>query len=871
MIRRLISVAPAAILSICALAGALGGSLDASTQPQPTFKSGVDLVRFDVRVVDSNGRPITDLKADEIEIIDKDTRLPIVLFQRVTEPADSYIEDAIRATTAEVSSNSAFPRGHLYILLFDQQHITPGNEQRARAAAEQFIRRRVRPSDRVALFGIPGPGPQLGFTADKRRVLQQLSAIRGHYERVPTGTFNIARFAAHRIVQGDEKLIVETLDRLTRDGTIDIASALTDAGGTGRGGGAAGGDDPRAARRLLIENARTIVNQSDAESRQFLQRLADVIASFRDIEGRKSVIFFSEGFVPDNLSRELEAVAAAAAQSYCVFYSFDLNQRIGSANEAYAPETTLAEEVQARLAPLSTLAVETDGALVIDAAARSGEELEKLAAQAQDYYLVGFTPSEDARLNRGKYRRVEVKVNRPGARVSARTGYTVAPETVVTDKRRSIDTILGAPFVQQGLKLEYTTYAMKGAEDGQQRVVLSLKADLPVRSTTADVADVVFVVRDVRDGRVVASGTDAIPLPKEAKPGSPLGTGGWRVQFSVPPGSYLMRTVVREPGGLTGSADRRLELRALDGPDVAVSDLVLGSAIGGLPVRAQAYTDDGLVGVLETYARTPVQMEQLEVTVELRTPTGEVVSRTKADLAAPEQEANGISRRANISLPLQNVRAGSYVAHAIVRARGEVVGERTRQVDVLAGEAPTGTDGGLAAGMTATWRPLDVVRGDLARKYIASLGVQARNTPAAEAAAHAAANRWEQVEAQVRSATEPPAVTNALRGLALFVREEYAGAAEALTQASTAAPADALTAFFLGWAHEGAGNKPAALSAWRRAAHLDPTMVSAHLALADGYLRLSQPALAVQALQAGLTAVPSSTELLAKLQQIERR
>jgi hypothetical protein len=47
--------------------------------------------------------------------------------------------------------------------------------------------------------------------------------------------------------------------------------------------------------------------------------------------------------------------------------------------------------------------------------------------------------------------------------------------------------------------------------------------------------------------------------------------------------------------------------------------------------------------------------------------------------------------------------------------------------------------------------------------------------------------------------------------------------------------------------------------------------VSAHLALADGYLRMGQPALAVQALKAGLTALPSSPELLAKLEQIERR
>ena len=203
----------------------------------------------------------------------------------------------------------------------------------------------------------------------------------------------------------------------------------------------AGSDDSSASvsRRVARENARGIVTQTDAASRQFLQYLADVMVGFRDIEGRKTVVLFSEGFFQDNLTRELEAVAAAAAQSYCVFYAFDLNNRGPAVNEAYASETTLATEIQSRIAPMSTLAVETDGMMVIDASARAGDALNLIAEQAQDYYLIGFTPSEDARLNRGKYRRVSIKSKRAGTRVSARTGYTVTPDRTLADAgRRSI-------------------------------------------------------------------------------------------------------------------------------------------------------------------------------------------------------------------------------------------------------------------------------------------------------------------------------------------------------------------------------------------------------------------------------------------------
>ena len=834
---------------------------------QTTFKSGVDLVRFDVRVVDEAGRPITDLKPEELIIKEGDTTLPLMLFQRVTEPAESYVDAAMRAVTAQVSSNDAFPRGHLYILIFDQEHITPGNEQRARMAAEQFIRARVRPSDRVALYGIPGPGPEIGFTADKARAIHQLDSIRGAHQRTVSTPFGtMAIYEAHRLVQGDVKLVADILERNAGQAGLDVANVeLAGAGGRG----AADGEDPSITSKLLVENARVIVNQTDGASRQFLQRLADVIAQFRDIEGRKTVVLFSEGFFQDNLSRELEAVAAAAAQSYCVFYTFDLNQRAGFIGDAHVSDTVLASEVQAKIAPLSTLAIETDGLMVIDAANRSDKALDRIADAAQDYYLVGFPPSMEARASRGRYRRVNVTVTRPGARVSARTGYALAPEATPADRKRALSTVLGSPFAQQGLRIDYTTYVMKAAEAGQHRVILSLNADLPIRSGPGDAADVLFVARDVRDGRVVASGSDTVPLPAEARPGSPLGSGAYRVQFNVPAGDYMMRMVVREPGGLVGSADRRIDVRPLGGPDVTASDLVIASALGGLPARPRAYTEDGLMGMLEAYGRTPQQLERVAARMELRRAgDGAVVTHVMADLRETEQdESGGVTRKATFVLPLGEVSPGNYIAHAMITAGGETVAERTRQVEVLAGAVPPMPDS-PAAPVVA---PIEIARGDLGRKYVASLAQRAQGTPLAEAAGRAAAGRWEEVDLSLRraSANDTSAAAHALRGLTSFVRENYAEAATALQQ-SLDAEENALTAFFLGWAQDGAGNTRGALSAWRVATHLDPSLVSAHLALADGYLKISERALAVQALRSGLAALPESAEIQSRLHQLEQ-
>ena len=537
---------PSRRLLIASAVSVLATQLSAQNAPQPpVFRSGTDVVRLDVRVFDEAGRAISDLKADEIQITEGGSPRPVLFFQHVDEPRANYVEAAVRAVSAEVTSNQGSPKGHLYILVFDQHHITTGNEQRARRAAEAFINRRVRPSDRVAVYGIPGPGPQVGFTADRARAIAELQRVRGAYERIvttPLGTMTLHE--AYEITRGNPRVTSKCCHASAPNKRVISELVVTHP--QRRAFARHGGEDPAVTQRLLLENARTVVAQADAEARGFLQRMADLIQQYQAIEGRKTVVLFSEGFSQQNVSRELELVAAAAAQSYSVFYALDLNRRESDLREATAPTSAPATEIQERIEPLGSLAVETDGMLVIDAASYLDTALDRLADQAQSYYIVGFEPAAGA--GRDSYRRVKVAVTRPGARVSTRTGYAVGPDTSTLDRRRTIDAALAAPFVQRGVRVEYTTYLMRSPDARSERVFLALTAELPVRNTTADRADVVFVVRDTQNGRVAASGTDTLPLPARTSAGGATGTAQYRVHFELPPGTYLMRALVREPG-----------------------------------------------------------------------------------------------------------------------------------------------------------------------------------------------------------------------------------------------------------------------------------------------------------------------------------
>jgi VWFA-related protein len=819
------------LLLFCALATAF--IAQGTPQPAPVFTAGIELVRLDIRVTDGQGRPIADLRQDEVEIVENGEHRPVVFFQHIEEPAESYLEVASRTVAGEVSTNQGAARGHLYVLVFDQLHILPGNEQRVRLAAQRFVETRLRPGDRVALFALPGPGPQIAFTSDARRIAAELMKVRGLAQPQAFGALgSMTLNEAFQIARGNEQILQRVADRFQSQAAPTDIQRRADSSAPG------GNATPFVA--LVKEDARRIADIADGETRRFLALFADVLRPLRAIEGRKTILFVSEGFYADRLARELDDVAAAAAESYSVINALDVNRRGPDIMENEPAIADQAAGIHDRTTPLGSLAAETGGTLILDASQHADQAFAAVGDQSQDYYLVGFAPGNRALKGRGAYRPVTVRVRRSGAQVSTRSGFTLADAAARMDRHQALDRAMSAPFSLQGLPIQYTTYVLRGSTTGLHRIILSLAVELPIDTRYHNQpADVVFVVRSAAGGGVAASGHDVIRLPDRRTAASTTGTGTYRVQFEVPPGDYLMRAVVREPGGLVGSADRRFTVRALEGPALTSGDLVLSSMRGDLPVRATAYTNDGLSGVLELYGRTTDQLLDARVTVDL-VPIGQsnrAVSAV-ADLQEIRTIGGGAAREARIDVPLQGLTPGMYVARARVTVGADTMTEVVREVEIRPGKRATTTD---ETG-EGEFNPSEVVNGALAREYADAL-----------------------------RAAAGPGTVDALRGLDRLAARDYPAAIAAFEASLTATSTNGAAAFFLGWAFHGAGDDRRAISAWRRAVFTDPALVPAHLALADMYLRLSQPALAIQALRAGLTALPRSPELLDRLSRLERR
>jgi VWFA-related protein len=844
----------------------------------PVFRSGVDLVRLDIRVTDDDGQPIADLRPDEVQIKEEGTPRPVLLFQHVEAPHGTYSEAAARTIAAQVSTNQGSPRGHVYALVFDETHIMPGHEQRARLAAERFLRTRVRSGDRVALYALPGPGPQIEFTPDVSRVVGALKAVRGAGEETGTGTMGTMRtYEAYEIARGNSQI-------LERQATLVSQNLLaSDTRSTVSKRPNPLIDDPQDLRRTLLEDARSLVTHADGETRRFLVAFADVVRTLRSIDGRKAVILFSEGFQTDNVTHELEDVAAAAAQSFSVVYAMNLNPNRVEASDETPRGGERMTEIRDRLQSLGSLTAETAGTLVADADAQLDRALARIAEATEDYYLVGFTPASSDEGDRHRYRRIQVIVTRPGARVSARTGYTSNPSATPADRRRAIDGALRAPFSNQELRVEYTTYTLAGSSADMPRVIVSLAAELPVASAeAAGAADVVYLVRNVQTGKVAASGSDRIAMPDTPRdPGATTGIGFYRVQFELLPGTYLMRIIVREPGGLLGSADRRFQVRAFNSADVTSSDLVIGSPdVAGLPVYAEAYASDLLDGVFELYGRTEAQLEALTVTADLvPVEGGPNALSTRADLQPIKRVSGGVSRGVRVQLPLAGVTPGRYLVRATVRDSRETVTERLREVTVRPGTRPpvrsaldlassTGRDLSPAIRI----EPLNVLQGDGVRDLVAAIQTRAQGVALKAAARAAVDGKWPGVDIALGSSLSAgSADASTLRGIAAFARADYPTAIAAFRAAQTTGADDPALAFILGWAHAAVGDDRAAVTDWRNAVLGDAAQVPPYLALVDAYVRLGHPDLALQVVKSGLRALPSSPELLDRLARLEGR
>ncbi len=170
-------------LTLAALALALlaAAAQQPPPQPTPTFRTGTNVIRVDVTVIDRRGNPVTDLVPEDFEVRDDGQPQPITSFKLVEArglPTDA-LSLPIRGPE-HAAAEAARDDVRVFLFFWDEYHIA---EHRSTLIAKEALTRVMLnafgPTDLVAIMDPLTPTDAIRFTRDRRELANQVHALKG--------------------------------------------------------------------------------------------------------------------------------------------------------------------------------------------------------------------------------------------------------------------------------------------------------------------------------------------------------------------------------------------------------------------------------------------------------------------------------------------------------------------------------------------------------------------------------------------------------------------------------------------------------------------------------------------------------------------
>ena len=152
-------------------------------QPPPVFRTGAELVRVDVTVLDRSGKPVPDLKMTDFVIFEDGVPQKIQTFQFVAfTGAHAPDEDLTLTIGSRDNRNEVLAREdvRLFLVFWDEYHILPDHEETyLRDELTKFLRTMLTPTDFVAIMDPWTPISDVWFSRDRYRLAAQVRTLQG--------------------------------------------------------------------------------------------------------------------------------------------------------------------------------------------------------------------------------------------------------------------------------------------------------------------------------------------------------------------------------------------------------------------------------------------------------------------------------------------------------------------------------------------------------------------------------------------------------------------------------------------------------------------------------------------------------------------
>ncbi|MBV9241767.1 MAG: VWA domain-containing protein [Acidobacteria bacterium] len=603
-----------ALLICLLLLGIAAGQKPTPTPDEDVVKISTSLIQLDVTVTDLKGKPVTDLRPNEVEIYENGQKQKISGFNFVSNVRET-------ATPNPVSTQGGIPvpvpprtlradQIHRTIaLVVDDLSLDFSSAYYTRRALKKFVDEQMQDGDLVAIIRTgAGIGALQQFTSDKRILYAAIEKVKWN----PGGTGGVSAFAP---IESTADTSLRNIDP-SAQGNSDPNSNSTAQNAIDQGNGS--GESADAMRTTIFATGT-------------LGALKYVVNGMGHLPGRKSVILFSNGFalfekdddgnptgsslVLDYLRELVDQANRAAVTFYTIdarglqYTGFTAADEITDSN----PDT-MASQMQSRMdqlldtqAGLSYLAHETGGFDIKNNNDLSGGVRRVL--EDQSYYLVAYEPEGDTfDAKKRKFNQLMVKVLRPNVRVRYRSGFFNSPDAERTasapaDKTHTLAEALVSPFAVSGLDLRMNALFADDPKTGPfVRSLLHVNAkDLNFTDDKDGTKKAVIEILAMSfgdNGRIVDQLAKGYTLSLKAETYQRLLKSGFVYQFTFPvkkPGAYQYRVAIRDAtAGTVGSASQFIQVPDLKKKGLTLSSIVLQSISAeewqGLPSRPGAET-----------------------------------------------------------------------------------------------------------------------------------------------------------------------------------------------------------------------------------------------------------------------------------------
>jgi VWFA-related protein len=700
-----IRLAATAALLTCLPGGhPFAGQQRSDTQQRPpTFRTEANFIEVDVTVTDGNGAFVRGLGRDDFEILEDGKAQTVSAFAVVDLPYEvrsaTSASASPRATQIEpdVRSNELESESRVFVLVLDDLHTNALRSGRVKEVAREFIERYVGPRDLVSVIHTSGRSDaSQEFTSAPSLVLKSIDKFTGRKLR---------------------SRVLEQLDSYNVQ-----ADGREPTGGTG--------PDQRLQR---------IADPLDAERGrqtetmlQMLERLGSLLADTRG--RRKSVVLFSEGVDYDLASgisqtssglsqfispsaasvvRRLRDAISAMTRANVAVYSVDPRGLATTGDDQIEmgalPQspllgitpTALQDELRQAQDSLRVLSDETGGFAAINSNDFS-RAFERIVQENSTYYLLAYRTANTR--TDGRFRRIDVRVKRPGLQVRARKGY-YAPSsrdagtglmtlTADTEPSQALRQLLDNALPVNGMPLKAFAAPFKGSgsissvlfglELGAQDFTFGRKDGLYTDKLEAAVIAIDY------QGKALKGERHSVDLALRPETYESVRANGMRLLFrlNLPPGRYQLRAAAQESGaGAAGSVHYDVEIPDFDRQPLSLSGVVLTSdsasaiatpyadeelqpVLGRPPSASRAFSSrETAAAMFALYHNARNATGPVDIVTTVAAPDGQVRFRNEIQVPAERMAEAQNGAAYVVKIPLVDLAPGAYVLRVQATSR----------------------------------------------------------------------------------------------------------------------------------------------------------------------------------------------------------